>query len=470
MAIVPITLPSRSNPARYLQGGSARIVNGYREDIGDDGRVAWMIRAADGLEGFADLIGANGGVRCMLEVEGYLYVVAGTQFWRVATNGDTLFVGSMSIDATAPVYIERNRRTAPDIMISCAGIAYYYRAGTLAQITDGDLLSPTSHTFLDGYFVLGTSDNTWQIGALDDAANWDALDFERADANPDPVVRVSALQRDAVIFGTKSTEFHRNTGAADFPFERVAAIDIGILAADSVASVEQMLAFVAHDRTVRMLAGYQAQRISTHAVERDIEALTDKSLIRATSWERDGHTFYCISTSSWTWVYDTVSGHWHNRESYNDTSWRISKVATFGDKVIAGDRDSGTLYVMSSAYQDEAGQPLVLSTTVPTAHAYPHRLTVHEAYCDVERGVGTGQGAAQDIDPSLMFEWSRDGGATFQGPRMLPIGAQGERTTRVRTRRLGQAKEGGFVFRLSCSAKVARAIYGLHADITQDAA
>lgn len=473
MTIVPIALSNKTNPARYKQGGSARLLNCYVETIGEEGKAPWAIYASDGLQGFASLDGATGGVRAQISVNGYLYVVAGTGFYRINSSGIVSLIGSMSIDASAPVYIERNRRSTPDIAVVCDGLMYYYRT-TFQQVTDADLLAPTSLAFLDGYFLIGTADNKWQVGAIDDASAWDPLDFERADANPDAVVRVAALQRDAVIFGEVSTEFWRNTGNADFPFERVASIDLGCLAADSVATVEQRLAWVANDRTVRLLNGYDGQRISSHSVERDIEDLDDYSTIRATSWTKDGHTFYSISSPSWTWVYDTTTGNWHSRTSIVSgvliDRWRVSKVTEFAGRLIAGDYQRGQVYEMGAEFGDEAGDPLIMDVTLPPVHAYPAPLTFHSIHIDAEKGVGTGQGASQDVDPVLVLKWSRDGGYTFSSERRLALGGQGQRTAEIKSYRLGQSTADGYVFRLQCSAKVVRALYQIQADVARDEA
>jgi len=465
---IPLSLNMKSAPSRFQQGGAARLVNGFAEEIGAEGRVTFALYCADGLQGFATLDGITTGIRDKLEVDGALYVVAGTQLWKVQSNGVVTSLGSMSISATAPVYMARNRRSTPDIAIVCDGVMYNYRT-SLAQVTDVDLLAPLSITVVDGIFIIGTADNKWQAGEIDDGTSWDALSFERADASPDPVVRVFNRQNEALIFGAKTCEFWTNAGLADATgFSRSTVMDLGCLAAKSVARLDQTLAWVAHDRTVRLLQGYSGQRISTPAVERDIEALADKTTIEATGWTRDGHSYYQISSPSWTWVYDSQYG-WSNRESYGQDNWRISTVNEAFGKVICGDRDSPNLYEMSQDFKDEAGDPLVFSVTLPPVTTFPHPITLDALYIDVERGVGTGQGQSQDIDPEIMLEWSKDGGATWNGPRPLKIGQQGKRLTRVTTRRLGQALL-GFTLRISCSAKVARAIYGVYAELEKDAA
>lgn len=471
MALVPIALTSKSSPARYKQGGAAVLRNAFVEQIGEEGKTPWAIYACDGLEGFAAVAEANGGIRAMLPVGSYLYFVAGTALYRVPATGAVELVGSMNISTTAPVYMERNRREIPDIAVVCDGLMYYYRT-SFQQVTDVDLLAPVSLGFVDGYFIIGTTDNRWQIGSIDDASAWDPLDYERADSNPDDVVRVASLQRDAIIFGEVSTEFWRNTGAADFPFERVAANDIGCLAPDSVATIDGTLAWIANDRTVRLLTGYDGRRISTHSVERDIEALADPTTIRATAWTKDGHTFYALTSDEWTWVYDTITGLWHTRTSTVDgvdlPHWRINKVSEFAGKLIAGDRDDANLYEMSASFSDEAGNPLKLSVTLPPVHAYPARLTFNAVHLDVEKGVGVGVGATEDVDPEMVLRVSRDGGYTFATERRLFIGRQGQRTQRIRTHRLGQATPDGLVFQIEAPTRTVRALYQMQADVERE--
>lgn len=468
--IVPIELTTTSSPSRFTQGGNARIINAFAETIGNEGKVTFALYAVDGLQGFATLPGIQSGIREAIEVDGAVYAVAGTQLWKIQSNGVVTSLGSMSISQTAPVYMARNRRATPDIGITCDGVMYVYRSPTLSQVTDPDLLGPLSLTVVDGIFLIGTSANKWQAGQIDDGLAWDALSFERADASPDAVVRVFSRQNEAVIFGDLTCEFWTNAGLADATgFQRSSVMDLGCLAPKSVARVDQSVAWVAHDRTVRLLVGYAGKRISTPAVERDIEALEDKTSIEAAAWTRDGHSYYQISSASWTWVYDSVHG-WTNRRSDGSENWRIATVVEAFGRVICGDRDTPSFYEMGPEYKDEAGSPLIMSVTLPPLTAYPYNITVHAVHIDVERGVGVGSGEPQDVAPELMLEWSKDGGATWNGPRHIGIGEQGRRMTRVTSWRFGQSKMHGFTFRISCSAKVARALYGVYAEIDKDAA
>lgn len=472
MTIVPLTIPSGSNPARYKQGGTQELINCYREDTGSEAKTPYAIYGSDGLQGFCGLTGGNGGIRAMKNVDGLLHVVGGTQLHTVTTTGIDTLMGSMNISPTAPVYLERNRRVPPDVMTVCDGLAYNLRNGTLAQVTDPDLLAPLSLTFNDGYFIITTVANQFQSGDLDNGTSWNALAFSRADANPDAIVTCSTLQQDILIFGTETTEIHRDVGDNPFPYERVAVIQWGCYAAGSVARIAGTICFVAHDKTVRILQGYDAVRISTPAQERDINAISDPSTLNATSWTRNGHTFYKISCPQFTWVCDTSMSppQWHRRKTYGLDYWNISCIEEFEGRLIAGDATRPILYEMSPEFYDDAGLPIVSRVQFAPVHVFPYSLTVDEIFFDVEKGVGVGQGAPQDVDPHCMLELSRDGGATFSTQRMLSLGQQGQRLTRVRDKQFGQYGQDGFVAAFSWSGKYARAMYQAAADVTKDAA
>ena len=119
-------------------------------------------------------------------------------------------------------------------------------------------------------------------------------------------------------------------------------MDLGCLAAQSVARLDQTVAWVAHDGKVYRLQGYAGKRISTPSVGATLKRYLTRAPYFATSWTR-GSRLYQISSESWTWVYDSVYG-WSNRKSYNADRWRVSTVTKAFNKVICGDQDSPNFY------------------------------------------------------------------------------------------------------------------------------
>jgi hypothetical protein len=130
-------------------------------------------------------------------------------------------------------------------------------------------------------------------------------------------------------------------------------------------TVAGVVYFVAHDRTVRAFSGYTPQRVSDHTVERAIESLTDRSLITAFTWVRDGHSLLCDQRvpSEWSYALDTVTGQVAHAQSpplavlqHRNGGFAFGKGS--GGFLDAADhlRDGPTFF-------EDAGQPLVSTMT-----------------------------------------------------------------------------------------------------------
>jgi hypothetical protein len=397
MSIVPIQLGIRSNSGKFGLDGNARLINCYAEELGDEGKIPFPIYGIDGWTNFATLTG-EGGVRALIVVDDYLYAVAGRILSRVDTSGTVSYIGGVASDGL--VTMARNRRSVPQIAIVCNGLAYIVAGGIQTQISDTDLPPPISVTQLDGYFIFLLPDGRMFASAIDDGTSIDGLDFVTAEANPDGGVRNFARGRDLVTFGQRSTEFHQNEGLENFPFGRTTSIDVGCLAAGSVASVlikrgsvSDAIGFVGTNSDgayagVMLLQGYTPQKISTPQCDRDILAEADPSAIVGYSWDEGSHSFYAVSGSDFTWVYDASTGLPHERKSYGLNRYRPNCAASFSGSTVFGDYAAAKIYRRSTSALDEAGQPIVLDIWTPPVHAFPHRMMFNAAYVDVVPGVG----------------------------------------------------------------------------------
>jgi hypothetical protein len=473
MGIVPISLGTRSNPSRHAkQAGNARLINCFAEEIGEEGKTPWVITACAGLSEFGTALG--GGIRAMLEADGNLYVVAGQFVYKIGRYGEQTQIGSIQT-ATNPVYMRRNRASPTQIAIVSDGYYYVITNDSIAQIEDVDLPPPTSLAYLDGYGVL-PGINRYMITSVDDFTAIDGLDEGTAEADPDPIVRAHELGREVYFFGTRTTEAHQNTGDADFPFQRSQVIEVGLAAADSVCPVDlengRALVFVAHDHTVRMMAGYEAVVVSNGEIADLIRLRAEAGTIqdlRATSWSWGGRSFYCLSCPDWTRVLDTKTRYWHERKSYLADNWRIGVVVPFAGKLIAGDRITGQLYEMRDEIYDEAGEALVAEVIFPTVHMFPYGGVVNAVFPNIVTGVGLNTAAAQNLDPVALFDWSKDGGDSFGSARTIKLHRQGQTGRRIQPlTRLGRFGQKGITFRTRISADVKKVMFSTFtADIEQ---
>lgn len=474
MPLVPLSLTTTSRRARFRQEGNARLVNCYVEEIGEEGKHPWAIYPIDGLAHFGML--RNGGeVRAMLPVGSTLYVVAGRQVYAVDGAGTDTLLGSIATDGLVTMAVNR-KQPNPQIGIVCGGLYYVIEGNVLTQVNDPDLEPPICIIERDGYFLLPVGNGRFYWTGINDATSIDGLDFAAAESRSDPNVMAATRGTDNIIFGTQSMEFWQNVGSADIPFARVQVANIGCYAAGSVAEVTAVIngatidsvAWAASDEQggylgVMLLSGYSGQKISDPELDRLIRRDPSPQSIRGFSWSSDGHTFYAISGTGYTWVYDTTTGTWHERLSHGRSRWRCGSHAQFGSRHVFGDIDTNRLYASDPERGDEVGDPIVMTVQTPPVHAFPYAVKHNCLYVDVVAGVGLDSTAPEQSDPRLMIDWSDDGGFTWSTQRQERLGGQGERQTRVRAHRLGTAYSR--TYRLSCSASVARCITNAQLDV-----
>lgn len=379
----PISLGTRSNPGRDGAISAARLINCYVEDVGDEGKLKLPLYACDGFTSFATV--TDGGVtRALLSFsDTAAYGVSGQRIFKVSSAGT---VTDLAAFATSGLVTMARNRKEPNAQIAVCS------SDGLVRVIANDVVStptlPSGSTFiavaaLDGYFIFVDANGEWFITAIDDTTI-DELDFAKAESNPDGLIRGAVRGRDLVLFGQRSIEFWQNTGATDFPFERTATTSIGCYAAGSVREVTAVIggntadsiAFAATDSQgafigVYLLDGYGASKISTHAVDRAIRLEgTNTANIKSFTWAIDGHVFYCITGSTFSWAYDTVTGQWHERASSALSRWRINEAMTFAGKTIVGDYSLGLLYEMSPTVVSSAESVISIETSRDNGDSY----------------------------------------------------------------------------------------------------
>jgi|CXWL01.1.fsa_nt_gi hypothetical protein len=485
MRTVPLDLGLGSNPAEDSHAGACRHINCQVEPLGDGAKGPMTIRAVDGFSDFTTLQ-ADTAIRAMLALtDSEAYAVTGRVVYQFDQTGAKTAIGGCPSDGR--VSMARNRRGTPQVAIVSDGLYFAISGGVLTQIQDVDLFPPISVCHLNGYFCFLSADGVHYASDIDDV-NVTALSSGTAGSNPDAGVVNWVRGQDLCIGGTHSLEFWQDVGASPYPFQRTTAIDVGVLSAGSVASIGQTSAFVAHDGTVRRLSGYQAEVISTGEIERLIADDADPQSITATTWFYRGTTYYALSGTTWTRVYNTKTQRWHDRQSYGLDRWRAQHAVQFGQSVILGDYANGKLYTMSHTAYDEAGQPLVMSVQPPPVHA-DQRMKHTRMDVTFEAGVGRYAGSADsdliltddddvtllsdedgetlltdivqvndssDLDPMLMMDYSDDGATNFGVQRMRSMGLEGQRLKQIAFTSLGSSRNR--TYRLSMSAAVRRSI------------
>lgn len=456
--------------ARSVNAADNRMINLFPEIIPEGGKEPAFLNRAPGLKLKVSV--GLGPIRGMWEFDNNLYVVSRDKLYKVDSSYAVTTLGTVS-GTSGPVSMSDN---GTQLFVACNGPSYIYNSQTnaFAQITDSDFPGAGTVSYLDGYFVFNepNSQKIW-VTALLDGTSVDPLDFASAEGSPDGVVGIIVDHRELWVFGTNSVEVWYNSGNADFPLSRIqgAFNEIGCAAPYSIAKMDNGLFWLGKDARgqgiVYRANGYTGTRISTHAVEWQIQQYENMSDAIAYTYQQDGHSFYVLifPQANRTWVYDVATQAWHERAGFANgefTRHRSNCQAFFQGEVLVGDYQNANVYSFDlDDYSDNGSIQKWLRSwrALPTGQNNLKRTAQHSLQLDCETGVGLNLG--QGSDPEVMLRWSDDGGHTWSNEHWVSIGKIGEYYRRAIWRRLGMTlKLRDRVYELSGTDPVKIAIVG----------
>jgi hypothetical protein len=471
MRRIPLPLESYEYLSQPLT--QKRLLNFYAEAAPDDSRTAAALVTTPGLAPFEFTITFGAGPVTAINTDrpGIIYAVSGTHFWRAYLPfGTTTFVVEDLGEVGTPGGANYPQNLMPTIAPGITGCvvcipprAYTCtHGGPLNQIT-GDFPGANSVTYLDGYWVFTNDDldGSFFCSRLLDPDNYDALDFAHTDAVPNIARRVMTLKGELWFIGDQAAEVWYNAGRGDFPFLRRAGgvIPHGAESIRTCAILDNSMFWVAREGIVFRSVGYQPQRVSTHAIEARIRAIGAPAAIAGFSYVQDGHSFYCVTYGTETFVYDVATKVWHERSSAANAPWLPLCVALYGTTPLFGPNNSGRVLKPVPLLDADDGVVLQRLLQLPplwggTSRAYCARL-------EVELEIGNPRNPR-----TVLLQWSDDGGYTWTNPgRTLTASNAAQYRKRVFTTRLGSFRQR--TFRLVMEGQTT--IYGVDADISAGA-
>lgn len=440
-------------------------VNLFPELGGDGSKTVARLTSVPGMKEWLTLNATGGEVRGLKEASnGMLYAVCGASLYSVTTAGVVTEIGGLEATSGPVDLIDNGLELA--VIDAPNGYVLNYETGVFGKITDPDFPGAAKAAYMDGYvvFIEPGSSKFWITG-LYAASEVDGLDVASAEVSPDNLVSVLVDHRELWLFGQRTTEVWFNSGADDFPFERVSGgvLETGCQARHSVGKLDNSVFWLTDHGTVVRASGYSPMRVSTHAIEYQISTYSqaEREAAQALTYYQGGHAFYALTFPRATWVYDAATGLWHERESWGLNRWRANCHAQFAGMEIVGDVQDGKLYSLDLDTFTEAGNILKATRVTPVVSAKGERLFMSQLYVDMQTGVGLASG--QGSDPKAMLEWSDDGGNTWSMVRTASMGRMGQFQARARWWGLGSFRSR--MFRLSITDPVRRNILAAHADV-----
>ena len=377
------------------------------------------------------------------------------------------------------------------------GRSYIYNRNTggTSQITDANFDGPAqSVVFVDGFFVFQKANGKkfFNSPINNGVGPYDPLDFSSANVDPDEIKGQAVYRNLLHIFGSETIEIFRNIGRTPAPFQRVSGgvIQIGLFAPQSLQNYDDSLVFVGGSVNdspgVYRISGSSKQKISTLAIDNELSDLTPEQIENLFSWtySESGAFFYALTLPKTTFVYDSVNGRWHERQSTfqgSDVGYRVSHAVAAYGRILVGDRFDGRVGEIKEDVFTEYDFLVERFITTRPFDALGNNVFVGnmEAVCESGVGLlndidvlGDKRPDGSDVvlkagkDPKITLSYSDDGGKTFKARSSRGLGLMGEYQRRQIWRRRGNFSRSR-VIRLEISAPVKAVIIKLEATIQQ---
>jgi len=301
---------------------------------------------------------------------------------------------------------------------------------------------------------------------------FDPLDIAAKSGMADNIVAIVVSQPYFLLVGELSTEAWYNTGAADFTFARVQGsfIPHGSMAKYSIANQDIFAFWLSQDingnSVIVRAKGAIAERISTHAIEAEINSFATSSDAIGMCYQQEGHAFYILTfpTANKTYVFELATQQWHERAwvdgNGNLRRHRANCTAFAYGKNLIGDWQNGKIYELSPTVYTDDGNPIVRLRTFPHMLVDGARVTYNSFIVDLQTGT-----IEDDSNPQLSLRWSDDRGVSYGNAVLQTMGRTGQYLTQISYNRLGMARDR--VFEISWSAPVRTALNGAFVDFSR---
>ncbi len=344
-AIAPAPVPGALTGIT-LRGGGATLVAGTYTNMALTGGTG---------------TGATATITCTYNgVTSYTLTANGTGY----TQGDVLY---------APIPVDTTNQGPQN---------YYFVPSFIASVASGPAGS--------GLQITVTSIS------LQNAVN--ALNIANKTGFADLLVGLMVVHREIWLFGRQTTEVWVDTGAPDFPFGLEGGIFIqrGLLAPYSLCKSDLTPLWLGADQNGHVMAfmgaQYNAQRISTHAMEVEWQSYPGVGDAVAFTYQQQGHTFWVINfpQADRTWVFDLATGLWHQRGTIdaNGTIHRYlaqSYVNIYGADLVQR-FDNGDLLTLDPTIYNELGNDVTRIRSFPHIKHEMRRMVYNHFTADMEVG------------------------------------------------------------------------------------
>lgn len=438
MELKPVNLISGFYQDDNLPWSAQDVCNYIPRPAEQAGTISPMkLAGAPGLKYLNEIDEAPIRVGGMRNVEGRLFVVAGTTLYEVST--DYVATARGTIPGVGPVSMSHNQQEFGNeltIVNGDSGYVWNTFTGTFTQINDNAFPGSVQVDYLNRRMIHMDPFGRFLFPSeVDTATAFDSLDRADSEVSPDKFVGLGVARLELIGFSQRTAEYYSDTGATEQPFRpKRIAMQRGCASRHSIIQIGGTVAWLGDDGIFYREANYDAVPISTGPVNKAIQGLNWSQCFGFLWEDRKHEVAYWTFPDGQTWGYDFWTGLMHRRESFGLNRWRLNALVNWNGRWIGGDFQRGRLYELGWDTFDEAGQPLVASRTAPPIYNNGNTIV-----CPLlELAFDTGRGGSLGLeDRKVMIRFSDDGSYNWSSCKERDLGAIGQYMKKVKVTRGG---------------------------------
>lgn len=389
----------------------------------DNKIAAGQFRASAGAETIAIGPGVDRGA---IAYKGTHYRVMGTKLVSVA-NGVVTELGD--VGGTGPVSMDYG---FDRLIIRSGDKLFYYTDAGLAQVTDIDLGPALDALWVDGY-TMTTDGTSLVVTELANNTAVEPLKYGSAEEDPDMVTGLAKVRGEVLVLGRYTIEFLQNVGGNGFPFQVIdnATIPFGCVSASAKTPFLESLAFVGSGRNealgVYLTGSGTASKISSRALDRDLAALPDPSVIELETRTYLDEQRLFIHLPGKTWVYYHDASQRAQTLLWGIVNNQARHAVEMNGEFYVGNAEGVQIGKLTHGNSDVFG--------VQQEWAFTSGFIYNEGRGYIIKAVELIGLPGRSADARLFMSVSRDG-QTFSQERVINGGKAGERSKRLQWRPL----------------------------------
>lgn len=435
--------------ARSVIASAQRAVNIYAESNPKDSEVEFTHYNAPGLTSIGAAL--NLPARCLYWANnGTLFYCAGQTLYTVGPP-PTWTLSAIGTIGTTTGFVSMADNGTTMVLVDGSGTGYQYAftTGAFTSINEAANGPPAAGgaifafygadrvDVLDGFLVFNQPGTQNFYCTYNNEVVFDATYFAEKNGYSDGLVTVIVTRREIWLIGQRTTEIWFDAGNPTFPFAIMPGpfIQHGCSAKWTVAQIDGVIFWLSQDQAGQNILargeGYLASRISTHAIEAEWATYTTVSDAQAFCFQLGGHSYYQINfpsaDKSWRWDETTKLWHevaWTDSDGADHRHRAACAVYAYGS-VVAGDWQTGQLYVMDPDVWTDAGAPMYFRRGFPHMMQDGKRVIYPSFTLDIE--AATSANTIQQPGPFMSL--SSGGGSDRPGPAQIGYGGTGVMTT-----------------------------------------